>query len=1190
MKTHYLPISKLFIKTFNFLLLKKSYCFLLILFFYFNVNAQFTCEVDDPQNPEIIGYDPITIQYIPDEYTINKVIKINIHFMLKQNGPPLNFTETDDGNGNTNFTGYDLANEIISLANLRLQTNDQMNLPQGNNTPVLDRKYSLILKGIYFDRNDDDYSYQNTTLGGLLNDYGINIGNEVNLFFLYDQNVPYVGGGNANMAGYRGIRMRACWQTYVDNGTTGFWATAGTLIHELGHNLGLHHTVRWDNGPCGNIDDYCSDTPSRDDLINSGEPDPCCGWNMGHIPYCSNNMMDYSGHSAITPEQLGRVHYTIINEMLDYLEDNYCEIYPNSNPYVITNGSNIIWSNSRMFDNDIIVESGGSLIIQNCWVHMPIDSKIEVQRGGELTLINCTITNNCSGFWQGIKVLGDVSQSQYTPPGQQCAQGKLILNDAIIENAVIAVDVWNSDLHPKIYTGGIVYADNATFRNNATSLRFGRYRNYLPNDPSTELDNFSSFEDCTFEINNDYIDDVTFVKHAYLNGVKGIDFNACDFFVDSEIAGVSDYSQAIVSNGAGISVLPVCNSIYTPCADWDPCTFTGFYTAIEVMNDISSTYTPLVYMATFNDNIYGVKIEGVDNAIVLYSNFFIGENDVDVCPDAAGVGIYLESATGFALEENTFTKYPGAPTDNYIGISINNTNSSDEVYKNSFDNLSYANYSEGKNWLLDYTFLGLEYLCNQNTNNYADFFVGTDDYGTGGIQSSQGDDYHVTGNTFSQTGATWHFYNGGGYMIDYYWGIDENPDYYKLFNVHDIGAPIYSSCPSHYDDISPGDIILSSQEEQDAEQEYYSSLTGYNNVKTLYDNLVDGGNTDAEVIDIQTAQPQDMWALRAQLLGDSPHLSMEVLKEAADRTDVFTEAALFDILSANPDELKKEELLTYLEEKQDPLPSYMIDILRSVANGTTYKTTLQQQMARYNRGKIRAAHDMIRSNVHDTITDYTELRNWLDNLGGVSSDRQIIATYVKDNDFTSAYTLANMLPQLYQFDIDEMIEHSFFMEILTLHDTLYKQDRTIHQLDSTEIASLVFIADSSKGVARTYAKNILKTAYDYQFENCPCLEGTAGHKRSAVNMNAFNEVSGIDISVKPNPANQWAAFDYILPNNETKGTITIKDITGKTIEVIHVSGKQGQKLWDTRQTKQGVYIYVFESGGYSKSGKIVINK
>ncbi|MBE9480206.1 MAG: hypothetical protein IMY69_00765 [Bacteroidetes bacterium] len=55
----------------------------------------------------------------------------------------------------------------------------------------------------------------------------------------------------------------------------------------------------------------------------------------------------------------------------------------------------------------------------------------------------------------------------------------------------------------------------------------------------------------------------------------------------------------------------------------------------------------------------------------------------------------------------------------------------------------------------------------------------------------------------------------------------------------------------------------------------------------------------------------------------------------------------------------------------------MINILRQVANDVTYKTLLQQQMSRFNRNKTRAAYDIIRSNLNDTITDFTELRNWL---------------------------------------------------------------------------------------------------------------------------------------------------------------------------------------------------------------------
>ena len=68
--------------------------------------------------------------------------------------------------------------------------------------------------------------------------------------------------------------------------------------------------------------------------------------------------------------------------------------------------------------------------------------------------------------------------------------------------------------------------------------------------------------------------------------------------------------------------------------------------------------------------------------------------------------------------------------------------------------------------------------------------------------------------------------------------------------------------------------------------------------------------------------------------------------------------------------------------------------MEEVAGGSTYKTVLLRQMSQYNRQKTRAAHDIIRSKVHDTVTDVESLRNWLDNVGGIQADEQIIASYL----------------------------------------------------------------------------------------------------------------------------------------------------------------------------------------------------
>ena len=86
------------------------------------------------------------------------------------------------------------------------------------------------------------------------------------------------------------------------------------------------------------------------------------------------------------------------------------------------------------------------------------------------------------------------------------------------------------------------------------------------------------------------------------------------------------------------------------------------------------------------------------------------------------------------------------------------------------------------------------------------------------------------------------------------------------------------------------------------------------------------------------------------------------------------------------------------------------------------------------------------------------------------------------------------------------------------------------------------------------------------------------------------EVCGLNITVKPNPARKWAAFNYTLPQEMTAGIITITDATGKTIEILEVKSNQGQKLWDIRSIESGIYFYTLKASGFSKSGKLVISK
>ncbi|MBU1010116.1 MAG: S8 family serine peptidase [Bacteroidetes bacterium] len=866
---------------------------------------------------------------------------------------------------------------------------------------------------------------------------------------------------------------------------------------------------------------------------------------------------------------------------------------------------NVSWNSNRDIYSNVFIKSGYSLTISNAEIEMGPGRKIVIEPGATLVVNNGVIRNNsqnynCTGPWQGIEVWGNSSAHQWPDTNGNYQQGRLVLNNATIENAIVAVNLWKKGDYSK--SGGVVYATNSSFINNTLAVHALPYRNFHPL-TFEEMPYNALFSNCTFEINADYPGYETFYKHIDLNQVNGPRFKGCDFTLSPQVENVSASSIGIGSYGSGFRVNALCTSNNVPCNDWDRSSFTGFTYGIYATGNVTSNNTFEVSMTDFTNNSYGIKMTAVNNTTILSNMFNIGGpgvDEIEKCGLAASAyGVYTDNCTGFAIEENDFYKLPGAPVGNYIGTYIAETQATDQVYFNTYYGLSYGNYAVGENHVLpDDFFHGLAYYCNENVANFADFYVEPDNdpQKTTGIQSKQGNDQHVTGNKFSPSGATWHFYNGGDYLVGYYYCstcANENPDDNREFQVTDKPVNIQSDCQSHYGGGSSvgRNLVLTPDEILDAELEFAVNLSNYNSVKTLYENLKDGGNTGATLTDIENASSNEMWELRAKLLGDSPHLSMEVLKAMADKTDVLPDNVIFEILAANPDELKKDELIKYLENKENPLPEYMINILRQVAEGSTYKTVLEQEMAHYNQVKTRAAYDLIRRILNDTVVNNNALRSWLDNIGGKRADEQIISSYLSENNYENALSIAAMMPEMYNYNEYEMVEHAYFMELLNLQILLSQQGRTVFELNSTEVSNLETIAVNSTGTAGALAKGTLGYTLGGQYCNCIHVSDSAGFKSSnIINPEDYAKAFGLLITTEPNPANEWVAFNYTLPNDKSEGLIKIIDSKGTLVTSLHVTGMHGQKVWDTRKSTSGVYFFTMSVGELTRSGKIVISK
>jgi len=863
--------------------------------------------------------------------------------------------------------------------------------------------------------------------------------------------------------------------------------------------------------------------------------------------------------------------------------------------------NNAVWDSPQVSTNDIYIDDGITLTLTST-LYMDPTKKIIVQSGGKFIIDGGTVTNYpfCSGDslkWKGIEVWGDTSKSQRLENGAY-HQGYLELkNGATIKNAQTAILLGKTGDYNGS-GGGIVKAYNSYLTNNAKSVYFYPFKNMivLGNDPAFEGNNEAMFRNCEFTINENYFPDSQFYKHADVVKVKGIKFYACDFKRESN-NNTFAYCSGIESYDGGLSVHEY---------GGEPCTFEGLYTGIVIAN--SSTvvdYDCYIQNSEFTNNSRGIKLNYMTNLVSIRENTFnVGYNEPDkgICGASQAYGIFLDNSNTFVIEDNFFYKYVNAPPNGvYIGVEAYNTQtSSDEIFRNTFSGLTHANHATNQNWKSDNggdRFHGLAYYCNLQSNNSNDLFFTwkgsvSIDYPVSGVQVGQGNINKSAGNTFTQNVSGYNIYNNTSHGVGYYYDTDKPLEIPMVYNA---GSAFVTTHAQTLDAVCGGGGIghreFSPAEKQGFNNDYINSENNYNSVKSLYQSLEDGGNTQSLNTEVSTSWPNDMWELRAELLGLSPYLSTKVLKTAADKTEVLPESVLFEILSANPDELKKAELMDYLENKEQPLPDYMISILKQMGGGQTAKTVLQNDMARYHREKSRTALQMLIALQYDEVFDYNTYRLWLNRLGDINADRKIVASFVQQNNYTDALALANLFPELYNLQGIALNEHQYYMNMLNFDIILKQENRNPAELNETELALLEQIAEESQENAGVQAKAILEHFYGQHFCNCVDTDVNENKSTSAnMNTNQFAEAMGLKIQAEPNPATTWVSFDYELPIGNDKAQLLIRNTEGKQIALFQISDQLGQKVWDTRSLKAGTYIYEFVSGNLKQSGKIIIIK
>ncbi|MEM1325857.1 MAG: M43 family zinc metalloprotease [Bacteroidota bacterium] len=365
------------------------------------------------------------LAYIPDTTQLShrpmRYVRVNVHFM-------------NSADSSQNYWGDEaitFAEKMIGNVNIDLTNNAKMNLPLGNDTPVLPTQYRLRLtgqpdtpddKGIYCHFDDELYYHvhkgknRNISKRDAINKYSIQKDSVVNIFLMPHHPDSVISKSYAG--GVVGVALGTAIKLGGDfKSRRPYWHYRQTLNHEVGHVFGLQHTWAYNDG--------CSDTPKN----------PNC-WNKGSgvcDSLLSNNLMDYNAWQlALTPCQIGRVHRMMSKEgrKRNMLIPTWCTLDSSKTVYI---RDTVVWRGAYDLEGHIKIERGGSLEIQ-CRAALPPDAHIKIAAGGELILNNGQLHNACEQTWEGILI-----ESKGEEKGILKLQGDYTIEDMRMPIAGLAV-------------------------------------------------------------------------------------------------------------------------------------------------------------------------------------------------------------------------------------------------------------------------------------------------------------------------------------------------------------------------------------------------------------------------------------------------------------------------------------------------------------------------------------------------------------------------------------------------------------------------------------------------------------------------------------------------------------------------------------------------------------------------------
>jgi hypothetical protein len=341
--------------------------------------------------------------------------------------------------------------------------------------------------------------------------------------------------------------------------------------------------------------------------------------------------------------------------------------------------------------------------------------------------------------------------------------------------------------------------------------------------------------------------------------------------------------------------------------------------------------------------------------------------------------------------------------------------------------------------------------------------------------------------------------------------------------------------------------------------------------------VVDGGNTEEMNTDVIMSIPDEALEIRQQLLDESPYLSDTVMKSAIYKEEVLPNAMIRDVLVANPQSAKTDDILNALDERWDPMPDYMMAEIMEGTDSLGAKEVLDARLTFHKQERANAFHTLVRNYKNDTVNAWCtdSLISLLQNETGIQAKYRLAFLYLQLHDTLQADATLDNIPETYELTDEELAIHGYYIELFDLLRELQSDSISILEPNSIQVSTLQSLASNYACLPAVFARNILLANELIEYLEPvvlpDALKSTEVRKDySKIKINPAMTASRL--LLYPNPANQYIIVEYHLENDDTETYIDILDASSIKVGEMQLHDSKNQVVIPVNNLKPGLYL------------------